>query len=123
MIKTGTEWPIRVGCGCVNLYSGFFLLTDPHRYYKYVPGWLNSFTNFIASLDTYLRFQGIAEMMIAICLLGWFVPRWCVRIAAILLTAEMTLILLFVGVDAVTFRNMGLVGAALALLNSSYEEA
>ena len=107
----------------MNLYSGFFLLTDPQRYYKYVPGWLDSFANLIASLDTYLRFQGIGEVLIALGLLGWFLPRWCVRIAAILLTAEMTLILLFVGVDAVTFRNMGLVGAALALVSSSYEEA
>src|SRR5215471_13761608 len=32
-----TEWPLRLGCGFVNLYSGFFLLTDPIRYYKYVP--------------------------------------------------------------------------------------
>ena len=123
MTKIGTEWPIRVGCGFVNLYSGFFLVTDPQRYYKYVPGWLSSFANVIVSLDAYLRLQGIGEMMIAMCLLGWFFPRWCVRIAAILLTAEMTLILLFVGVDAVTFRNMGLVGAALALLSISYEEA
>src|ERR1043166_7103329 len=122
MMKIGTEWPIRVGCGFVNLYSGFFLLTDPQRYYKYVPGWLSSFANAIASLDAYLRLQGIGEMMIALGLLGWFFPRWCVRIAAILLTVEMTFILIFVGVDAVTFRNMGLVGAALALLSSSYEE-
>jgi predicted acyltransferase len=107
----------------VNLYSGFFLVTDPQRYYKYVPEWMRSFANVIASLDAYLRIQGIGEMMIAMCLLGWFFPRWCVRIAAILLTAEMMLILLFVGVDAVTFRNMGLVGAALALLSISYEEA
>ena len=121
-MKIGTEWPIRVGCGFVNLYSGFFLLTDPQRYYKYVPGWLSSFANAIASLDAYLRLQGIGEMMIAMGLLGWFFPRWCVRSAAILLTVEMTFILIFVGVDAVTFRNMGLVGAALALLSSSYEE-
>ena|ERR1043166_3084954 len=123
MTRIGTEWPIRVGCGFVNLYSGFFLVTDPQRYYKYVPEWMRSFANVIASLDAYLRIQGIGEMMIAMCLLGWFFPRWCVRIAAILLTAEMMLILLFVGVDAVTFRNMGLVGAALALLSISYEEA
>ena len=121
-MKIGTEWPIRVGCGFVNLYSGFFLLTDPQRYYKYVPGWLSSVANAIASLDAYLRLQGIGEMMIAMGLLGWFFPRWCVRSAAILLTVEMTFILIFVGVDAVTFGNTGLVRAALALLSSSYEE-
>ena len=60
--------------------------------------------------------------MIGICLLGWFFPRWCVRVAAILFTVQITLILIFSGVDAVTFRNIGLVGAALALLISLYEE-
>ena len=61
-------------------------------------------------------------MMIAICLLGWFFPRWCVRVAAMLFTVQMTVILIFAGVDGVTFRNIGLVGAALALLISLYEE-
>ena len=122
MTRIRTEWPLRLGCGFVNLYSGFFLLTDPIRYYKYVPGWLSHVANAVTSLDAYLRLQGIGEMMIAICLLGWFFPRWCVRVAAMLFTVQMTVILIFAGVDAVTFRNIGLVGAALALLISSYEE-
>jgi len=122
MTRIRTEWPLRLGCGFVNLYSGFFLLTDPIRYYKYVPGWLSHVANAVTSLDAYLRLQGIGEMMIAICLLGWFFPRWCVRVAAMLFTVQMTVILIFAGVDAVTFRNIGLVGAALALLISLYEE-
>jgi len=122
MTRIRTEWPLRLGCGFVNLYSGFFLLTDPIRYYKYVPGWLSHVANAVTSLDAYLRLQGIGEMMIAICLLGWFFPRWCVRVAAMLFTVQMTVILIFAGVDGVTFRNIGLVGAALALLISLYEE-
>ena len=122
MTRMRTEWPLRLGCGCVNLYAGFFLLTDPARYYRYVPSWLSHAANAIASVDTYLRLQGVGEIIIALCLLGWFFPRWCVRVASTLLTVEMTLILLFLGIDAVTFRNMGLVGAALALLLSSYQD-
>ena len=122
MTRIRTEWPLRLGCGCVNLYAGFFLLTDPARYYKYVPSWLSHVANAVASVDAYLRLQGIGEIMIALCLLGWFFPRWCVRVASTLLTVEMTLILVFTGVDAVTFRNIGLVGAALALLISSYQD-
>src|SRR5688500_13044566 len=109
------EWPLRLGCGCVNLYAGFFLLTDPARFYTYVPGWLSHVANAVASIDAYLRLQGIGEVMIAIGLLGWFVPRWCVCMAAALLTVEMMLILFFVGVDIVMFRNMGILGAALSL--------
>jgi len=111
-----------MGCGCVNLYAGFFLLTDPARFYTYVPGWLSRVANAVASVDVYLRLQGIGEVMIAIGLLGWFFPRWCVRVASTLLTAEMMLILLFVGVDRVLFRNLGLLGAALSLLIISYQD-
>jgi hypothetical protein len=122
-MRMQAEWPLRLGCGCVNLYAGFFLLTDPVRFYTYVPGWLSHVANAVASVDTYLRLQGIGEIIIAVGLLGWFFPRWCVRLASTLLTVEMLLILLCVGVNAVTFRNIGILGAALALLLSSYQDS
>src|SRR5215471_19123435 len=108
------EWPLRMGCGCVNLYAGFFLLTDPARFYPYVPGWLSCVANTVASVDVYLQLQGRGEIVIAIGLLGWFFPRWYVRVASTLLTAEMMLILLFVGVDRALVRNLGLLGVALS---------
>jgi len=97
-------------------------LTDPARFHTYVPSWLNCVANAIASVDAYLRLQGVGEVMIAIGLLGWFFPRWCVRLASTLLAVEMVLILLFVGVDSVVFRNIGILGAALSLLISSYQD-
>ena len=121
-MRIGPAWPLRLGCGCVNLYAGFFLLTDPARFYTYVPVWLSRVASAVASVDAYLRLQGIGELLIALGLVGWFFPRWCVRLASLLLTIEMTLILLFVGVDAVLFRNLGLLGAALSLVMSSYQE-
>jgi hypothetical protein len=122
MLRIRTEWPLRMGCGCVNLYAGFFLLTEPALFYKYVPGWLSHGAEAVASVDVYLRLQGLGELTIALGLLGWFFPRWCVRLASAPLTGEMMLILLCVGVDAVTFRNIGLLGAALALLISSSQD-
>ncbi|NJD67171.1 MAG: hypothetical protein C3F12_07505 [Candidatus Methylomirabilota bacterium] len=122
MMRIHPEWPLRLGCGFANLYAGFFLLTDPAVFHKYVPSWLSHVANAIASVDIYLRLQGLGEIMIAICLFGWFFPRWCVRAASSLLALEMTLIFIFVGVDAVTFRNAGLLGSALSLLILSYRE-
>src|SRR5262244_1179635 len=52
------EWPLRLGCGCVNLYAGFFLLTDPARFYKYVPVWLSRVASAVASVDAYLQTAG-----------------------------------------------------------------
>jgi hypothetical protein len=122
VMRLRPEWPLRLGCGCVNLYAGFFLLTDPAHFYRYVPGWLSRVANAVASVDAYLRLQGVGEILIAVGLLGWFFPRWCVRLASTLLAVEMMLILLCVGVDAVLFRNIAILGAALSLLISSHQE-
>lgn len=117
-----TALPLRIGCAFVNLYAGFYLVTDPARYHKFVPNWLNAISESVASVDTYLRIQGVGEILIAMTLLCWFMPKWAVRLAASTLALEMTLILLFIGVDSVTFRNVGLLGAALALVIESYQE-
>jgi hypothetical protein len=116
------ELPLRLGCAGVNLYAGFFLLTDPARFHTYVPSWLSRIADAMASVDAYLRLQGVGEVMIAIGLLGWFLPRWCMRLASTLLAVEMMLILLCGGVNAVLFRNIGILGAALSLVISSYQD-
>ena len=69
-MRIRTEWPLRLRWGCVNLYAGFLLLTDPARFYKYIPGWLTRVVSTVASVDVYLRLQGVGEVMIAIGLLG-----------------------------------------------------
>lgn len=121
MTRTPVQWPLRLGCAFVNLYAGFYLVTDPARYYKFVPWWLNEIANSVASVDAYLRLQGAGELVIATVLCGWFFPKWAVRAAALTLAVEMSLILVFVGVDSITFRNVGLLGAAYALVLETYE--
>ena len=123
MAKISPQWPLRAGCAFVNLYAGFFLITDPSRYYKYVPGWLSAAVDSVASVDTYLRAQGVGEIAIAIVLLGWFFPARIVRLAAVTLAVEMILIVVFIGVDSVTFRNVGLLGAALSIVLTTFGEA
>lgn len=115
-MKIPVELPLRLGCGFVNLYAGFYLIVDPARYHKYVPGWLAAVCTSLASVDTYLRLQGLGELTIALTLFAWFAPRWALRAAASTLALEMTLILIFVGIDSITFRNVGLLGAAFSLV-------
>ena len=43
------------------------------------------------------------------------------RIAAIFTTVEMSGILLFTGINVITFRDVGLLGAAAALLSLSFQ--
>ena len=98
------------------LYSGFDLFYYPYHWYGFVPKWFSQITNQVASVDAYLRFQGIGEFIIGLLFLAWFGGKWGVRIASVLAALEMALIIVFVGIDPITFRDIGLLGAAAALM-------
>ncbi len=71
-------------------------------------------------MDVYLKVQGLGELIIGFLFLTWFFGKWGLRTASILASLEMTLIILLVGVDLITFRDIGLLGAALAILVISF---
>ena len=66
-------------------------------------------------IDTYLKLQGGVELIFALVMFAWFVPKVIAKIVSYLIALEMFLITVMVGIDTVTFRDIGLVGAALAL--------
>lgn len=63
-----------------------------------------------------MRFQGGGELLMGLLLLIWFTPRWALVAVSGLATLEMLAILMMVGIDVVTFRDMGLLGASLSLV-------
>ncbi|HEY4479433.1 MAG TPA: hypothetical protein VI981_03715, partial [Candidatus Paceibacterota bacterium] len=66
--------------------------------------------------EQYLRAQGAVELIFVVVLLAWFIPRKYVFAVASLIFVEMLSILILVGIKGDTFRDIGLVGAALALM-------
>lgn len=109
------ELPLRLGLGLMYLYSGWDLIVNPQHWYGFVPRWFSQTVTQLVSIDNYLRLQGAAEMVIGLLFLVRFLPRPAVRFAVAAAAAEMALILLFVGIDPITFRDIGLLGAALAM--------
>lgn len=109
------ELPLRLGLGLMYLYSGWDLIVNPRHWYGFVPRWFSQTVTQLVSIDNYLRLQGAAEMVIGLLFLVRFLPRPAVRFAVAAAAAEMALILLFVGIDPITFRDIGLLGAALAM--------
>ncbi len=113
--KLHPEWFLRLGLGITYLYSGSSLFYHPQLWYGFAPLWfVDAVTRFV-SFDTYLRLQGVFEFALGLSLIAWFVGRRGVRIASALLTLHLALILVFAGIDPITFRDIGLFGAALAL--------
>ena len=115
--KIDSSIPLRLGLGLMYLYSGYDIVMHP-------TGWKWAVTQLPDMIEApikmfgvieFLRIQGATEILLGLIFLAWFLPRPFVRLAALISTVEMAAILLFVGIDTVTFRDIGLVGAGLAL--------
>lgn len=110
------ELPLRLGLGLMYLYSGWDIIANPRHWYGFVPRWFSQTVAQLGPIDNYLRLQGSVEIVIGLLFLAWFLRRSAVRLVSQVAAAEMALILLFVGIDPITFRDIGLLGAALAML-------
>ncbi len=121
--KLNPEWLLRLGLGLMYVYSGLDIFRHPTAWYwavRPLPQFLQVLINNQIGINTYLKLQAAGELVLAFAFLAWFLPRKFVRWAALLAAVEMALILWLVGVDGVTFRDIGLLGAALALVVLSY---
>lgn len=122
--KLRPEWFLRIGLGLMYVYSGYDILVHPTAWYwalRPLPQFLQIIINNQIGINAYLRVQGVGELILAFLFLAWFLPRWVPQFASALAALEMALILWFVGIDAVTFRDIGLLGAAIALLVISFQ--
>ena len=120
--KISPEWSLRIGFGIMYLYSGSDLILHPTAWYWALPLWFKNLITSAVNLNTYLRFQGIIEIFFAVVLLGWFFKTAIVKIVALLSSLEMAGILSFAFLPwnesnfLITFRDIGLLGGAVALL-------
>lgn len=112
------EIALRLGFGFLFLYSGLDLVRHPSGWYwalRQLPPIIQNSINATVGIEQYLRMQGVVELTFAAVFFAWFVPKWVVKIAALLAALEMAAILLLVGATGDTFRDIGLLGGALAL--------
>lgn len=115
--KLNAEWALRLSLGIMYLYSGIDIVLHPSSWTWAIRS-LPSFANNIISdfgVERFLTIQGYSEIIMAVILLVKFVPRKIVKYVALFSAVEMMTITLFVGVDAVTFRDIGLIGSGFAL--------
>lgn len=99
---------LRLGLGLVFLYAGIHALVDPESWIGFVPHWITSFV----PAGVFLVTHSIFELVLGGILL---VGKWQLSLAAAITAADFTAIIVLYGVDDVTFRDFGLVMAALAL--------
>lgn len=115
-----SEWSLRIAIGIMYLYSGLDLITHPGDWEVFLPDWLYRILDTWKMTLPFLQVQGAAEVLAGIIFLLFLSPRWLVIAAAIFTAIEMILILAFLGIDKITFRDMGLIGASLSLAIMQY---
>jgi uncharacterized membrane protein YphA (DoxX/SURF4 family) len=98
---------LRVGLGLTLLYASLHMLFDATSWLGFVPQWMGS----IIHPRTFLVIHSLFELVLSAFLIwDFFLPT-----ASLLAFLDFASILLFYGVDDLTFRDFGLTMAALAL--------
>ena len=121
LYKINPAWPLRLGLGVMYLYSGIDLMRHPTAWHWALPYWFRQIIVTGIPLNTYLEIQGAVEVVFALVLLAWFLPRSAARIVVFLSILEFGAILVFAFLPfseanfLITFRDIGLLGAAIAL--------
>lgn len=114
--RTKPEFALRLSLAVMYCYSGWSLFKTPTSWTQFVPLWLKSFlTDFNFPVAAFVQIQGVVELVFAAILILWFLPGRLVKWVAIISTIEMALILWFNGIDLITFRDIGVLGASFAL--------
>lgn len=120
--KLTPEWALRIGLGAMYVYSGIDIIRHPTSWFwavrplfKWVPVSVQMAMTKPEVMSKYLVIQGIGEILLAVVFLAWFVPKYLVKWAALLSVVEFAVILLLIPIDAITFRDIGLLGAFVAL--------
>src|SRR3989338_1642292 len=131
--KISPEWSLRVGLGVMYLYSGIDIVRHPTAWFwavrpifKWFPEGMRASLAQPSFMKNFLVSQGIIEIIFAVVLLAWFLPKKWAKYVAGLTTLEMATILFFIPIDAVTFRDFGLLCGGLALfllLNGGFKSS
>lgn len=98
---------LRLGLAAVLLYAGIRILIEPLNWLGFVPQWVEV----MMPREVFLKSHGFFEIGLGI---GILAGVWLPLLAAIALLDFLS-ILIFFGIDDITFRDIGLVFMALAL--------
>jgi uncharacterized membrane protein YphA (DoxX/SURF4 family) len=109
--KLSPAFLLRIGLGLTLIYAGLHIFLDPAAWIGFVPAWLAN----LIDPQTFLSIHAGFELVLgALLIAGIFVPA-----ASLLVFLDFASILVFYGVNDITFRDFGLTLAALALFTIS----
>lgn len=103
---------MRLGLAFVLLFAGISILSNPSDWIGFVPEWMD---NFIPR-ETFLQIHAYFEILLAVLTIFNKWPKILYAVTAL----DMLSILIFYGVDSVTFRDIGVLALAVGLWLDSF---
>ncbi len=113
-VKITPALALRIGLGLGFVYVAVHMLSDPQSWLGFIPNWISK----LIDPRIFLSLHSGFELILGILLLIGVFPK----ITSLLSFFDMFAILIFYGVDSVTFRDFGLMMASLALFLLSREK-
>lgn len=98
---------LRLGLGLTLIYAGFAMWSDPTSWVGYVPDWVT----IVSSKEHFTFATAILDLFLGVSLIAGFL----LPIISFIVFSHLASILVFHGIDAVTFRDFGLAAMALVL--------
>ena len=106
-LQLNAPFLITFGLGLTFIYAGVDALANPANWIGYIPQW----TSVIMPREYLLAAHAMFELLLGIMLIA----HLYLHAVSFIVACDIAIILLISGVDAVTFRDFGLLMAAIAL--------
>lgn len=106
-IKLKPTTVLRLGLALTLIYAGLHAFTDPTAWLGFIPAWVAG----VIAPNVFLSLHAGLEIVLGLLLIF----KRLVPFASFLIFLDFLAILVFYGIDTVTFRDFGLLTAALAL--------
>ncbi|MEK7515279.1 MAG: DoxX family membrane protein [Patescibacteria group bacterium] len=104
---------LRLSLAIVFMWFGVHKILEPQYWVDaWLPQWMIAFVERLSvGAPDFIRLQGVGETLLGIGLASGLLVRWCAAAGAALLAV----VLMIYGFNEVTVRDIGLLGACLAL--------
>ncbi len=105
---------LRLALGVPIIWAGARSILNPTDWIGFVPGWVET----VVAKEIFLTAHGYGEVILGVLLLSGFAPL----IISLLAFLDVSSILVFYGVDDITFRDVGLAIVAIVLFVRQFKK-
>lgn len=101
---------LQISLGITFFLTGLYILKDPNGWTKFIKPWAKDLLPI--PKDQAMRLTGYYDLFQGL----WLISSLFTPLAAFFATIHMIIVLIVAGIDQVTYRDIGILGASISLL-------